>query len=108
MAIELTLDINGSSKSIVAEPGTPLLQVLRNDVGLTGAKFGCGLEQCRACAVLVDGVAVTSCAAAVDSFVGRKIVTVEGLERDGRLHPVQQAFLEEEAGQCGYCIPGMI
>jgi len=108
MADELTLDVNGSSMSVVAEPGTPLLQVLRNDLDLTGAKFGCGLEQCHACAVLVDGEAVTTCATAVDTFVARKIVTVEGLGTDGRLHPVQQAFLDEEAGQCGYCIPGMI
>ena len=83
--------------------------MLRNDLGLKAAKLGCGLEQCYACAVLVDGVATPSCATAVEAFVGREIVTRRGPRgRQGRLHPVQRAFLEEEAAQCGYCIAGMV
>ncbi len=105
---ELQLDVNGRREVVRVDAATPLLQVLRNDLGLTAAKYGCGLEQCFACAVLVDGEATTSCATAVERFVGRQIVTLEGLAADGELHPVQQAFLEEEAAQCGYCIPGMI
>jgi len=105
---ELELDVNGRREIVRVDAATPLLQVLRNDLGLTAAKYGCGLEQCFACAVLVDGVATTSCATPVESFVGRQIVTLEGLAPDGELDPVQQAFLEEEAAQCGYCIPGMI
>jgi len=105
---EFELDVNGRREIVRVAAGTPLLMVLRNDLGLTAAKYGCGLEQCFACAVLVDGEATTSCATPVESFVGRRIVTLEGLAADGELHPVQQAFLEEEAAQCGYCIPGMI
>jgi nicotinate dehydrogenase subunit A len=105
---ELQLDVNGRREIVRVDPATPLLAVLRNDLGLTAAKYGCGLEQCYACAVLVDGEATTSCATPVESFVGRRIVTLEGLAADGELDPVQQAFLEEEAAQCGYCIPGMI
>jgi nicotinate dehydrogenase subunit A len=105
---EITLDINGRSEVVTVDPGTPLLMVLRNDLGLTAAKFGCGLEQCFACAVLVDGEATTTCAAAVEQFAGRRIVTLEGLAPGVALHPVQEAFLQEEAAQCGYCIPGMI
>jgi nicotinate dehydrogenase subunit A len=82
--------------------------VLRNDLGLTAAKFGCGLEQCYACAVLVDGRAVPSCATPVGAFVGRPITTLEGIGTPERLHPLQQAFLEEQAAQCGYCVPGLI
>jgi nicotinate dehydrogenase subunit A len=104
----IVLKVNGVEHEVRVDPGTPLLYVLRNDLGLTAAKFGCGLEQCRACAVLVDGSAVTSCATGVGSFVGKEITTLEGLGTPERLHPVQQAFLVEEAGQCGYCIPGMI
>ncbi|HXR13828.1 MAG TPA: (2Fe-2S)-binding protein [Solirubrobacteraceae bacterium] len=108
MVEEFELDVNGRREIVRVAAGTPLLMVLRNDLGLTAAKYGCGLEQCFACAVLVDGEATTSCATPVESFVGRRIVTLEGLAADGELHPVQQAFLEEEAAQCGYCIPGMI
>jgi nicotinate dehydrogenase subunit A len=108
MAEEIELDVNGRSVVVVADPGTPLLTVLRNDLGLTAAKLGCGVEQCYACAVLVDGEATPSCATAVESFAGRRIVTLEGLAPGGRLHAVQQAFIDEEAAQCGYCIPGMI
>ena len=102
------LEVNGERRRIPAAPGTPLLYVLRNDLGLTAAKLGCGLEQCGACTVLVDGEAVPSCATAVEAFVGTRITTLEGLGGPGRLHPLQQAFLDEQAAQCGYCIPGMI
>jgi nicotinate dehydrogenase subunit A len=104
----IALEVNGRRELIAAPGDTPLLTVLRNDLGLTAAKQGCGLEQCHACAVLVDGEARTSCAAAVAQFEGSSIVTLEGLAPGGGLHPLQQAFLEEEAAQCGYCIPGMI
>ena len=108
MAGEIELDINGRRRVVRVEPDTPFLLVLRNDLGLTAAKYGCGLEQCFACAVLADGEVTTTCASGVDAFVGRRVVTLEGLTDSGRLHPVQQAFLDEEAAQCGYCIPGMI
>ena len=108
MSAELELHVNGRREKVRVDPATPLLAVLRNDLGLTAAKYGCGLEQCFACAVLVDGEATTSCATPVERFVGRRIVTLEGLAADGALDPVQLAFLEEEAAQCGYCIPGMI
>jgi len=108
MAAGLTLRVNGIDHRLVIDPRTPLLYVLRNDLGLTAAKFGCGLEQCFACAVLVDGGAVTSCATAAEAFVGKEITTLEGIGTPERLHPLQEAFLEEEAAQCGYCIPGVI
>jgi nicotinate dehydrogenase subunit A len=108
MAAELTLRVNGADHKLKIDPQTPLLYVLRNDLGLTAAKFGCGLEQCFACAVLADGEAVTSCATAVEAFVGKEITTLEGIGTPERLHRLQEAFLEEEAAQCGYCIPGMI
>jgi len=105
---ELELDVNGVVRTVIADPATPLLLVLRNDLGLTAAKLGCALEQCRACAVLVDGVATTSCATPVESMVGKRIVTPEGLGTPERLHRVQRAFVDEQATQCGYCIPGMV
>jgi nicotinate dehydrogenase subunit A len=103
-----TLRINGATREVRARPGTPLLYILRNDLSLKGAKFACGLEQCMACAVIADGVAVPTCASGVDSFVGKEIRTVEGIGRAGDLDPVQQAFIEERAAQCGYCTAGMI
>ena len=106
MRIELL--VNGTLHVVDAEPGTPLLFVLRNDLGLTAAKLGCGLEQCGACAVLVDGEDVASCAVGVEAFVGRTIVTPEGIGSAERPHPVQRAFIDEQAAQCGYCIPGMV
>jgi nicotinate dehydrogenase subunit A len=108
MADPTVLRVNGEEHVLRVDPGTPLLYVLRNDLGLTAAKFGCGLEQCRACVVLADGEAVTTCATAVEAFVGKEITTLEGLGTPEHLHPVQEAFLEEEAGQCGYCVPGMV
>ena len=106
MRIELL--VNGTLHVVDAEPGTPLLFVLRNELGLTAAKLGCGLEQCGACAVLVDGEDVASCAVGVEAFVGRTIVTPEGIGSPERPHPVQRAFIDEQAAQCGYCIPGMV
>lgn len=108
MTDAIELEVNGARVSLRVDPGTPLLSVLRNELGLTAAKLGCGLEQCYACAVLVDGVAVPSCASAVGAFAGRRIVTLEGLAPGEQRHPVQEAFIAEEAAQCGYCIPGMI
>jgi aerobic-type carbon monoxide dehydrogenase small subunit (CoxS/CutS family) len=102
------LTVNGQTHEVVVDPATPLLFVLRNDLGLTAAKFGCGLEQCRACTVIVDGRAVTSCATAVESFVGKDVTTLEGIGTPDRLDPLQHAFLEEQAAQCGYCIPGIV
>jgi nicotinate dehydrogenase subunit A len=109
MPREIELHVNGRVERVNVEPGTPLLQVLRNDLGLTAAKLGCGLEQCYACAVILDDdEVVPTCAAGVDAFAGRAITTLEGIGAAGDLHPVQQAFVDEEAAQCGYCIPGMI
>jgi nicotinate dehydrogenase subunit A len=104
----LVLRINGREHEVLAAPGTPLLYVLRNDLGLTAAKFGCGLEQCYACAVIVGGTALPSCVTPAEAFAGKEIVTLEGIGTDDRLHPLQQAFLDQQAGQCGYCIPGII
>jgi nicotinate dehydrogenase subunit A len=105
---EIELEVNGAVHRLAVAPETSLLEVLRNELGLTAAKFGCGLEQCYACAVLVDGEVETSCATGVDAFAGRRITTLEGISEGDDLHPVQRAFLEEQAAQCGYCTPGMI
>ncbi len=102
------LKVNGEMHEIDADPDTPLIFVLRNQLSLTGSKLGCGQEKCGACVVLVDGVATNSCVRAASEFAGRDIVTIEGLAEDGRLSAVQQAFLEEGAAQCGYCTAGMI
>ena len=104
----ITLNVNGRDERVEVDPGVPLLTVLRNHLGLFAAKLGCGLEQCRACAVLVDGEVVPSCVQPVELFVGRRITTLEGLGSPAEPHPLQLAFLEEHAAQCGYCIPGMI
>jgi aerobic-type carbon monoxide dehydrogenase small subunit (CoxS/CutS family) len=104
----MTLDVNGASHEVAADPAMPLLLVLRNRLGLTGVKLGCGLEQCGACAVLVDGEATLSCVRAVSDFEGRRIVTVEGLAVDGQPSDVQRAFVAAGAAQCGYCTPGMV
>ncbi len=105
---ELALTINGTRRSVEASPEESLLSVLRNRLDLTGTKYGCGEGQCGACTVLLDGRPVRSCRTAVAEAAGRKVTTIEGLARNGRLHPVQAAFLEAEAFQCGYCTPGMI
>jgi aerobic-type carbon monoxide dehydrogenase small subunit (CoxS/CutS family) len=100
--------VNGLARRVRTEPERPLLEVLREDLGLTGTKYGCGEGQCRACTVLLDGKAVPSCVTPVRAAAGKKIVTIEGLAANGKLHRVQQAFVEEGAMQCGYCVPGMI
>jgi nicotinate dehydrogenase subunit A len=104
----LTITVNGQAHEVPAEPDTPLLYVLRNDLRLNAAKFGCGLAQCGACTVLVDGEAVRSCIYPVSDVVGKQVTTLEGLGSADHLHPLQQAFIDEQAVQCGYCISGMI
>jgi nicotinate dehydrogenase subunit A len=104
----LTLLVNGRSHTLEVDPDTPLLYVLRDDLRLNGPKFGCGLGQCGACTVLVDGGAVRSCSVPVAKAVGRRVTTLEGLGSSAAPHPVQRAFIEEQAAQCGYCINGMI
>lgn len=108
MAQTIELQINGSARQARVSAKTSLLHVLREQLGLTGTKYGCGEGQCGACTVLIDGKARRSCLTPAASVTGRSITTVEGLEKDGRLHPVQQAFLNHSALQCGYCTPGMI
>jgi len=103
-----SLKVNGTSHSTPAEPDTPLLYVLRNDFFLVGAKFGCGLAQCGACTVLVDGRAVRSCVTPIGSLGNSEITTIEGLGTLEKPHPLQKAFIDEQAAQCGYCINGMI
>jgi aerobic-type carbon monoxide dehydrogenase small subunit (CoxS/CutS family) len=102
------LDVNGSKRRVDADADRTLLSVLRDDLDLTGAKYGCGEGQCAACTVLIDGQATKSCITKAGSVAGKHIVTVEGLAQNGKLHPVQQAFLDADALQCGYCTPGMI
>jgi nicotinate dehydrogenase subunit A len=105
-AIELT--VNGARHRVRAQDDTPLLYILRNDLELNGAKFGCGLGQCGACTVIVDGDAVRSCSFPVALAAGKQITTIEGLGTVDKPHPVQKAFIEEQAAQCGYCINGMV
>jgi nicotinate dehydrogenase subunit A len=104
----ITLNVNGSRRSVPAEPDTPLLYVLRNDLALNGAKFGCGLAQCGACTVLVAGRSIRSCITEIGSIGDAEITTIEGLGTIDEPHPLQRAFIEEQAAQCGYCINGMI
>jgi nicotinate dehydrogenase subunit B len=108
MVREITLKVNGQMHQVRVDPETPLLYVLRNDLGLKGAKFACGLEQCGACTILIDGQAVPSCRLSVRSVQGREITTLEGLGTPENLHPLQKAFMEEHAVQCGFCVSGMI
>ena len=106
---KFTLHVNGQDRAVdVRDSAEPLLYVLRNALGLTGAKFGCGLGQCGACTVIVDGEAVRSCLVPVAKAAGRKITTVEGLGTPERPHPLQAAFIAEQATQCGYCVTGMV
>ena len=105
---ELTLNVNGKDLHVRAPEQETLLSVLRNSLGLTGTKYGCGEGQCGACTVLVNGRAVRSCLTPVSAAVGKKVVTIEGLAADGKLTVVQDAFVKEEAFQCGYCTSGMI
>jgi nicotinate dehydrogenase subunit A len=104
----VSLKVNGTTRRVPAAPDTPLLYVLRNDLELNGAKFGCGLAQCGACTVLVDGVATRSCVTPISQVTRASITTIEGLAAGGKLHALQQAFIDEQAAQCGYCIAGMI
>jgi aerobic-type carbon monoxide dehydrogenase small subunit (CoxS/CutS family) len=104
----ITLRVNGETHEVSTDPARPLLEVLREDLGLTGTKYGCGEGHCRACTVLIDGSPVTSCFTPVSHAEGREVLTIEGLAAEGRLHPVQEAFIEKQAMQCGYCVPGMI
>ncbi|HVC50964.1 MAG TPA: (2Fe-2S)-binding protein [Stellaceae bacterium] len=103
-----SLIVNGKPVSVAADGDTPLLDVLRNHLGLTGTKFGCGLEQCGCCMVLVDGAPEKSCGTALSTVAGKDIMTIEGLGTPDRPHPLQQAFLDEQAGQCGYCLAGIL
>jgi nicotinate dehydrogenase subunit A len=104
----ISLKVNGKSQQVDADPSTPLLYVLRNDLGLHGPKFGCGLGQCGACMVHVDGKAAFSCILPIAAVGDRAITTLEGLLENGKPNKLQQAFIEEEAAQCGYCISGMV
>jgi nicotinate dehydrogenase subunit A len=106
MSIEI--HVNGSARRVEAAPETPLLYVLRNELKLKGTRFGCGLGQCGACTVIVDGKAVQSCDVPVSAVAGKQVTTIEALSEGGCLHPLQQAFIDEQAAQCGYCASGII
>jgi aerobic-type carbon monoxide dehydrogenase small subunit (CoxS/CutS family) len=108
MAKPIELEINGKRHTVHCEPETPLLTALRDELGLTGTKYGCGEGQCGACTVLIGGAARRSCQIPVSAAAAKPITTIEGLEKDGHLHPVQQAFLDAGAFQCAYCTSGMI
>ena len=108
MNVTVQFSINGKPQRVTTESRRTLLEVLREELGLTGTKYGCGEGQCRACTVLIDGKAAASCQTTMDEVEGRKVETIEGLAAAGKLHPVQAAFVQEEAIQCGYCVPGMI
>lgn len=102
------LVVNGKSVHVESDGSKPLLSVLRDELGLRGTRFGCGTEQCGSCMVLIDGEPSFSCARPIESLAGKAVTTVEGLSPDGVLHPLQQAFLDEQAGQCGYCLSGIL
>jgi len=108
MARKYVLNVNGASRSTTTDGDRPLLDVLREDFALTGAKFGCGEGECGACTVLMDGIPTRSCITPIEEAANSELLTIEGLAADGDLHPVQQAFLDHQAMQCGYCIPGHI
>lgn len=108
MGQAIVLQVNGDRHTVETDDDVTLLSVLRNALGLTGAKYGCGAGQCLSCAVLVDGEVVASCTVPAAEYVGRSITTVEGLAGPEGLHPVQRAFIEESAAQCGFCTPGLI
>ncbi|MGE3402180.1 MAG: (2Fe-2S)-binding protein [Vicinamibacterales bacterium] len=105
---EMTLRVNGATRRVDVEPSTPLLYVLRNDLDLSGPRFGCGLGQCGACTVLINGTAVRSCTRTVSTAQNVEITTLEGLAQNGQLHPVQQAWIDEQVPQCGFCQNGQI
>lgn len=104
----MKLRVNGKEQTVREQPGRSLLETLREDLGITGVKYGCGEGQCRACTVLLDGKPVTSCLTPVRLAAGKSVTTIEALANGDSLHPVQQAFIDEGAMQCGYCVPGMI
>src|ERR671936_996858 len=104
----ITLKVNGKTHAVDVDPSTPLLYILRNDLGLQGPRFGCGLGQCGACTVIIKGVAVRSCITPSSTVQGSEITTLEGLAKEGRLHPVQQAWIDEQVPQCGFCQNGQI
>jgi aerobic-type carbon monoxide dehydrogenase small subunit (CoxS/CutS family) len=108
VATTVQFSVNGKPQRVTTDSRRTLLEVLREDIGLTGTKYGCGEGQCRACTVLLDGKAVQSCQTTMDEVEGRKIETIEALANGDTLHPVQEAFVKEGAMQCGYCVPGMI
>lgn len=108
MSQDITLHINGESRTFSADPEEPLLYILREEFAFNGAKYGCGLHQCGACMVLADSKAEFTCIRPCASFEETEITTLEGLTKDGKLHPVQQAFIDTQAAQCGYCLNGMI
>lgn len=104
----ISFSLNGTKKEVHIDTSQTLLWVLRNNFGLTGTKYGCGMGFCGACTVLVDNEPVRSCSMAIGDVAGHSVVTIEGLEKNGKLHPVQKAFIDHDALQCGYCTPGMI
>jgi aerobic-type carbon monoxide dehydrogenase small subunit (CoxS/CutS family) len=104
----ISFQLNGNKADVLIDPSQTLLWVLRNHFGLTGTKFGCGMGFCGSCTVLIDKEPVRSCQLPVSEVAGKKVVTIEGLAADGKLHPIQKAFVEHDALQCGYCTPGMI
>ena len=108
METTITLSVNGQAHTITTDPERPLLEVLREELHLTGAKYGCGEGQCRACTVLANGKSIASCTTAISEVKNQSILTIEGLSKGDQLHPVQEAFLAEGAFQCGYCTAGMI
>jgi nicotinate dehydrogenase subunit A len=108
MAQEIALTVNGRSVQVTAPETTPLLDVLRNQLDLKGTRYGCGLEQCGSCMVLLDGEPIYACSREVGTVVGHNVTTIEGLGSAAQPHPLQQAFLDEQAGQCGYCLSGIV
>lgn len=108
MEQKISFMLNGKKTEILLDPKETLLWVLRNRLGLTGTKFGCGQGYCGSCTVIIDNEAVRSCMLPVGEVAGKQVITIEGLSKDGKLHPVQKAFVDHEALQCGYCTPGMI
>ena len=104
----LTIQVNGKSREVQADAETPLLYALRNDLGMIGTRYGCGLGQCGACTVIIDGKPVQSCDVPISAVVGKQITTVEALGSDAAMHPLQQAFIAEQAAQCGYCASGIL
>jgi len=108
MSRKIGIKVNGTEHELIVEPNETLLEVLRNRLGLTGAKEGCGVGDCGTCTVLVDGKAVNSCLMLCVAVDGREITTIEGIASEGKLHPIQKAFIDEGAIQCGYCTPGMV